>query len=172
MAARGVPMDVAAHLQKNPLFYHHMVELRDRFGLTVIVKNEAFRLVPRALAAGRVVALVSDQNMRRRGIFVDFFGKKASTMPALAVLAARTGASVLPTYTYRDRDLIHHHCVVLPEIQIDREHKDSRDSIVQNTQKFTGALESIADQHPDQWLWIHKRWRTRPKGEKVSPLTY
>jgi len=117
--------------------------------------------------------MLLDQNMTHNdGVFVDFFGHKASTMPALAVLAARTGAAVLPTYTYRDPDLIRHHCAVLPEIQIDRGHKDSTDSIVLNTQKFTSALESIVDQHPDQWLWIHKRWKTRPEGESVSPFKY
>ena len=69
-------------------------ELQDRLGLTVIVKNDAFRLVPQALAAGRVVALIADQNIRKRGVFVDFFGKAAATAKGPALFALRTGAPV------------------------------------------------------------------------------
>ena len=102
-----------AHLQKNPLFYRHMAELRGRLGLTVIVKNEAFRLVPQALAAGRVVALIADQNMRKRGVFIDFFGRAAATAKGPSLFALRTGAPVFlgvavrkPGYPSRYRVII------------------------------------------------------------------
>jgi len=147
--------------------------IRDGNGVPTIPRRNSMKTILRLLKKNEFVGVMLDQNMTKNdGVFVDFFGQKASTMPALAVLAARTGAAVLPAYTYRDPDLIRHHCVALPEIQIDGEHKDSTDSTVQNTQKFTSVLESIVDQHPDQWLWIHKRWKTRPEGESLSPFKY
>ena len=96
VAVRGVPMDVAAHLQKNPLFYRHMVELQDRLGLTVIVKNQAFRLVPAGPRRGPMWSpSIADQNIRKRGVFVDFFGKAAATAKGPALFALRTGCSGL-----------------------------------------------------------------------------
>ena len=169
VAARGVPMDVVAHLQKNPLFYRHMVERQDRLGLTVIVKNEAFRLVPQALAAGRVVALIADQNIRRRGVFVDFFGRAAATARGPALFALRTGAPVFlgvavrkPGYPSRYRVIIER--VPLREGGSGGERATSVDVIRDLTQRHISRLEARIREAPSQYFWQHRRWKTRPEG--------
>jgi KDO2-lipid IV(A) lauroyltransferase len=161
VAARGVPMDVAAHLQKNPLFYRHMVELRRRLGLTVIVKNEAFRLVPQALAAGRVVALISDQNMRKRGIFVDFFGRAAATAKGPALFALRSGAPVFLGVAVRKEGYPSRYRVIIERVPVGQE-APSADAIRDLTQRHVSMLEARIREAPSQYFWQHRRWKTRP----------
>ena len=164
VAARGVPMDVAAHLQKNPLFYHHMVELRDRLGLKVIVKNEAFRLVPQALAAGRVVALISDQNMRKRGVFVDFFGRAAATAKGPALFALRTGAPVFLGVAVRKRGYPSRYRVIIERVPV-MEAAPTANAIHDLTQRHVSRLEARIRETPNQYFWQHRRWKTRPEPE-------
>ncbi len=161
VAARGVPMDVAAHLQKNPYFYRHMVALRDRLGLTVIVKNEAFRLVPKALAAGRVVALIADQNIRKRGVFVDFFGRTAATVKGPALFALRTGAPVFLGMAVRERGYPSRYRVIIEPIPFE-ERTPGADAIRDLTQRHVSRLEARIREAPKQYFWQHRRWKTRP----------
>ncbi len=168
VAARGVPMHVAAHLQKNPLFYRHMVELRNRLGLTVIVKNEAFRLVPKALAAGRVVALISDQNMRKRGVFVDFFGRAAATAKGPALFALRTGAPVFLGVAVRKRGYPSRYRVIIERVPVE-EGAPSADAIRDLTQRHVSRLEARIRETPNQYFWQHRRWKTRPERAPEPP---
>ena len=161
-AVRGVPMDVAAHLQKNPLFYRHMVELRGRLGLTVIVKNEAFRLVPQALAAGRVVGLISDQNMRKRGVFVDFFGRAAATAKGPALFALRTGAPVFLGVAVRKPGYPSRYRVIVERVPVGKGAPDA-DAIRDLTQRHVSRLEARIREAPSQYFWQHRRWKTRPE---------
>ena len=162
VAVRGVPMDVAAHLQKNPLFYRHMVERQDRLGLTVIVKNEAFRLVPQALAAGRVVALIADQNMRKRGVFVDFFGRPAATAKGPALFALRTGAAVFLGVAVRKPGYPSRYRVMIEPVPVD-EGARGADAIRELTQRHVSILEARIREAPSQYFWQHRRWKTRPE---------
>ena len=162
VAARGVPMDVAAHLQKNPLFYRHMAELRDRFGLTVIVKNEAFRLVPQALAAGRVVALIADQNMRKRGVFVYFFGRAAATAKGPALFALRTGAPVFFGVAVRKPGYPSRYRVIIERVPVGGG-APTADAIRDLTQRHVSKLEARIRETPNQYFWQHRRWKTRPE---------
>ncbi len=161
MAVRGVPMDVVAHLQKNPLFYRHMVELRERLGLTVITKNAAFRLVPRSLAAGRVVALIADQNIRKRGIFVDFFGKAAATAKGPALFAHRTGAPVFLGVAVRRPGYPSRYRVIIEPVTVG-EGVPGADVIRDLTQQHVSGLEALIREAPAQYFWQHRRWKTRP----------
>ena len=162
VAARGVPMDVAAHLQKNPLFYRHMAELRDRLGLTVIVKNEAFRLVPQALAAGRVVALIADQNMRKRGVFVYFFGRAAATAKGPALFALRTGAPVFFGVAVRKPGYPSRYRVIIERVPVGGG-APTADAIRDLTQRHVSKLEARIRETPNQYFWQHRRWKTRPE---------
>ena len=162
VAVRGVPMDVAAHLQKNPLFYRHMVELQDRLGLTVIVKNEAFRRVPQALAAGHVVALIADQNIRRRGVFVDFFGRAAATAKGPALFALRTGAPVFLGVAVRKRGYPSRYRVIIERVPVE-EGARGADAIRDLTQRHVSRLEAHIREAPSQYFWQHRRWKTRPE---------
>jgi KDO2-lipid IV(A) lauroyltransferase len=165
MAARGVPMDVAAHLQKNSLFYRHMVELRDRLGLTVIVKNDASRLVPRALAAGRVVALIADQNIRKRGIFVDFFGRQAATAKGPALFALRSGAPVFLGVAVRKPGFPSRYDVSIEALPVLP--ASGAQAIRDLTQQHVARLEAQIRKAPNQYFWQHRRWKTRPEPDAI-----
>ena len=166
-AARGVPMDVAAHLQKNPFFYRHLVERQDRLGLTVIVKNEAFRLVPRALSAGRVVALIADQNMRKRGVFVDFFGRAAATAKGPALFALRAGAPVFLGVAVRKRGHPSRYRVSVERVPVP-EGPYGAQAVHELTQRHVSRLEAHIREAPDQYFWQHRRWKTRPEPSPRS----
>lgn len=147
--------------------------IRDDNGVTTIPRNKSMKQILKALKANEVVVVMLDQNMTRdEGVFAEFFGYQACSMPALAILAERSGAPILPMGCYRDPDFVHHHCLFLPEIKLENIHENRGANIVHNTQRFNNVLESIIRDYPDQWIWIHKRWRTRPDGEERSPFFY
>ena len=145
--------------------------IRDDNGVTTIPRRNSLKDIIQLLAKNEVIVVMIDQNMKAsEGVFVDFFGQQACTLPGLAVLAARTDAAILPIYCYRDDDLKHHHTVVLPEVEYEHKYDKARANIIHNTARFSKVLESIISEHPEQWLWIHKRWKTRPPKEGSSPI--
>ena len=138
-------------------------------GVNTIAKSNSIKEILKRLRNNEAVAFVLDQNTAtKEGVFVDFFGKPACTMPALSVIAERTGAAILPMYIYRDDDLIHHHVVVYPRIELERKYDNAQENTVHNTERFTKILENMIRDHPDQWLWIHKRWRSQLRQTNES----
>jgi Kdo2-lipid IVA lauroyltransferase/acyltransferase len=135
--------------------------LRERSGIELVDKRNALRPVLGALKRGRMVALLLDQNAaRREGIFVSFFGRPASTSKSLAVLAVRTGTPVVPIFIYRER--VHEHRVVIhPSFGVTSV-GDSEQAVAELTQRCATATEAAIVAAPDQWLWVHNRWRTQP----------
>src|SRR4029077_4448317 len=97
-------------------------------------------------------------------VFVDFFGKMASTTTGIARVALHTGAAVGPGYAVWDQSLRKYRLRFEPPIELIRTGDAERD-VFENTQKFTKVLEEIIRKHPQQWVWVHGRWKTRPKGE-------
>jgi KDO2-lipid IV(A) lauroyltransferase len=135
--------------------------LRRRSGIELVDKRAALRPVLGALNRGRIVALLLDQNAsRREGIFVSFFGRPASTSKSLAVLAVRTRTPVVPIFIYRER-LHEHRLVIHPSFSVDIE-GDSEQAVAELTQRCATTTESAIAAAPDQWLWVHNRWRTQP----------
>jgi KDO2-lipid IV(A) lauroyltransferase len=163
-AARGVPMDVVAHRQKNPLFDDYLVETRRRLGLTVMVKNDGLRLARRSLAEGRVAAFVADQNIRRRGIFVDFFGRSAATPKGPAMFALRSGAPVFLGTAVRLPGWPSRYKVRAERIPVSRD-LPVDEAITEITQHYTSLLEQRIREAPEQYFWQHRRWKTRPDSE-------
>ena len=163
-AARGVPMDVVAHRQKNPLFDRYLVETRARLGLTVMVKNDALRLARRSLAAGRVAAFVADQNIRRRGVFVDFFGSAAATPKGPAMFALRSGAPVFLGTAVRLPGWPSRYKVRAERVPV-RHDLPVDEAILELTQRYTSILEQRIREAPEQYFWQHRRWKTRPSPE-------
>ena len=97
-------------------------------------------------------------------VFVDYFGMKAATSDGLARVAMATGAPVLPAFILREGAGPRHVVKILPAIEVVRG-RDRDESIRENTQRFTAAIEAVVREHPTQWNWIHRRWKTRPPGE-------
>ena len=133
-----------------------------RAGLHVIPKRNSLNAVCEALENNHAVVFVMDQHASvhsKEGIMVDFFGKKAGTYRSLAMLAKYTGAPVVPAQTYRDEQGQH----VLQFFDAiafeEKEEWNKQETLIHNTRAYNEALERMILLHPDQWLWMHKRWK-------------
>jgi KDO2-lipid IV(A) lauroyltransferase len=107
-----------------------------------------------------------DTNMTPpQGVFVDFFGTPACTASGLARIALRTDAAVVPGFTVWERQLRKYVLRFEPALELIRTGDEETD-IVANTAMFTKVIENYVRRYPDQWLWVHRRWKTRPNGEE------
>ncbi|MFP4624379.1 MAG: lysophospholipid acyltransferase family protein [Gemmatimonadota bacterium] len=166
IAARGIPLDVVAQRQKNPLFDALITRAREQLGMTVIRKGGATKAALRSLERGRVVALVADQDARRRGVFVPFFGRPASTHRGPAVLALRSGAPVFMGTAARRAGGRYE--VTIREVPVP-EAGDPEERADRLTADLTAALEAAVRADPGQYLWQHRRWKTRPGNGGGAP---
>ena len=138
--------------------------LRRRTGVEVIDKRGALRPVLEALRRGRMVGILMDQNAaRREGVFVKFFGHPASTSRSIALLAVRTGAPVVPIFARRAGGT--RHTVVIRPALAPPLVNDSEAAVVELTARCTAEIEAVIREVPEQWLWSHDRWRTRPAAD-------
>ncbi len=130
-----------------------------------IDKNKSARAILKVLADGGTVGILSDHNTAlEEGVFVDFFGIPASTTSGLARIALRTDAAVVPGFLFWDDSLRKYRLRFEPPVELARTGDEEAD-VRENTQRFTRVIEDFVRAHPDQWLWVHKRWKTRPPGE-------
>jgi Kdo2-lipid IVA lauroyltransferase/acyltransferase len=140
---------------------------RTMYGNKTVDKDNFVRGLLSAMHAGEVVGVLMDTNMTPpQGIFVDFFGIPACTASGLARIALRTAAAVVPTFTIWDKAAGKYRLRFDPEVELVRS-GDLEADIVANTQKFTSIIEAYVRKYPEQWLWVHRRWKTRPPGEKA-----
>ena len=166
LSAFGYPFDFLVRRIENPAIERLIEETRTRFGNRTIDKRGAARSMLATLRKGGLLGLLVDINVvRDKGIFVDFFGVPASTTFMAAKLALRTGAPILPVFAPWEERRRRFVISIGAPLTIERS-GDEREDIRQLTSNFTKIVEDCVRRHPDQWLWIHKRWRTRPKGEK------
>ncbi len=141
-------------------------EYRSMHGNKVVEKDNFVRGLLSAMHAGEVVGVLMDTNMTPpQGIFVDFFGIPACTASGLARIALRTDAAVVPTFTIWDSALGKYRLRFDPAVELART-GDLEADIKANTQKFTSIIEEYVRKYPEQWLWVHRRWKTRPPGEQ------
>jgi KDO2-lipid IV(A) lauroyltransferase len=161
----GYPMSFLKRNVDNPLVEALAESRRARFGNRGIDKRGSVREVLKTLKAGGVVGILADLNAaREEGLFVDFFGLPACTTAGVATLALRTGAVVLPGYLLWDEARrIHRLHFEKPLATINT--GNQKEDVQANTARYTAALEAVIRRQPDQWLWIHRRWKTRPAGE-------
>lgn len=157
----GYPLSVIARPLDSALLDRIVTRFRERSGTEVIAKRRALPEVLDALRRQRMVAILLDQNAtRREGVFVPFFGRPASTSKSLALLALRTGVPVVPVFIHREPDGSHR-VIVEPEIQPSRTGALEED-VAALTAAFTRCVERAVRRWPEQWFWMHDRWRTRP----------
>ena len=153
------PMSVLARPLDNPLLHQLLESVRTSTGNSVIYRRGAIRRVLRALDANQAVAVLIDQHIQSAdAVYVDFFNRPAATTSALAALALRTGAPVVPVFALplpggRFR-MIYEHAVDPPS-------EDGPDAVREFTQRCTDVLEMYVRRYPDMWLWMHRRWRAR-----------
>jgi KDO2-lipid IV(A) lauroyltransferase len=131
-----------------------------------IDKNRSARAMLSVLDAGGTVGLLMDHNTsREEGVFVDFFGVPACTSTGLARIASRTEAAVVPGFLFWDDAVRKYRLRFEPAVELART-GDTEQDVRENTARFNRVIEDYIRQHPDQWLWVHKRWKTRPPGEE------
>lgn len=160
MALRGLKPNIIGTTLKDPRLNDLLVNYRNAYGAIAIERGkETFRLI-KALKLGGAVAILIDQDTKVKSVFVDFFGMKASTPVGAAVLALKTGAAIVPTSVYLGTDN-KQHMEILPEIEVISTGNEELDIVV-NTQRFTNFIEQQVRKHPEQWVWMHERWKTRP----------
>jgi KDO2-lipid IV(A) lauroyltransferase len=130
-----------------------------------IFKNESARVMLKVLKEAGTIGILADQNtMPDEGVFVDFFGKTASTTSGIARVALHTEAAVVPGYAVWDENSRKYRLCFEPAVELIRTGDTERD-VFENTQKFAKVIEEIIRKYPEQWVWVHGRWNTRPEGE-------
>jgi KDO2-lipid IV(A) lauroyltransferase len=164
-ALYGFPLHYMARPIENARIDALVNGYRCRTGNQPIFKNESARAMLKILKDAGTIGILADQNtMPEEAVFVDFFGKTASTTTGIARVALHTDAAVVPGYAVWDESLQKYRLRFEPPVELIRTGSAERD-ILENTQRFTKVLEGIIRKYPDQWVWVHGRWNTRPQGE-------
>jgi len=158
--ARGFPVEFLVGEQSNTLVDDLMNGLRAKAGIGIISRGAGARGIFGSLKKGRMVAILSDQDARKHGVFADFFGIPASTFPGAAQFAYRTGAPISFCYIVRQADESHE-TIFLPPIIVDTS-ADKDEEILRLTAAHVKALEDAVRKHPDHYFWAHRRWKTKP----------
>ena len=153
-----------AHLSGGHL---ELARRRTRFGNRLIAKREAARDILRTLRAGGTVAILVDQNVaREEAVFVPFFGRLAATPRAAADLALRFGAAVIVVTCHRRGPRARDgHRLEVEEVPVHADAEDREAEVVRLTAACTAVQERAIRRHPDEWVWMHQRWKTRPPAE-------
>ncbi|HXN98197.1 MAG TPA: lysophospholipid acyltransferase family protein [Candidatus Acidoferrales bacterium] len=159
------------HFLVRPIANRRVDELINHYrclsGNQPIEKNKSARSILRILADGGTVGILSDHNtVLEESVFVDFFGIPASTTSGLARIALRTGAAVVPGFLSWDSARRKYRLRFEPAIEL-AQTGDEESDVRENTARFTKTIEDYVRAYPEQWLWVHKRWKTRPPGEKA-----
>jgi Kdo2-lipid IVA lauroyltransferase/acyltransferase len=159
IAGRGYPVSVIMKRQSNRYVNNLIEKLRMSFGMELIYKSKAGFPVLRALKKNRIVAFVADQDAGRNGIFVNFMGRPASTAqgPARFALSSNSSAIIFTGVREKDGKI---KIIISPPLNFDY-NKENKSAVYHNTGKWTKAIEEYIKQYPEQYFWMHRRWKTR-----------
>lgn len=167
LATLGFPLTAVMRPLDNPYLNRFLMDVRARRGLKLLYKKGASASAADVLRNGGVLGFIADQNAGRKGLFVDFFGVKASTYKSIGLLAIEHEVPIVVGCARRTSEKFRYEIdcdrVVLPE-----EWKGRDDPLMWITQEYSAALERLIRVAPEQYLWIHRRWKSRPKGEEVA----
>ena len=157
----GYPLTVITKLKNRDTAVNRLWErMRDRAGMKTVPSHNAYRACVKALKKNELVGFMLDQNRpAEQAVFVEFFGKPAATTPGLAFMSAQSGAPVVPVFMHRTPEGRHQ-----LEVQAALEPPPDREeaTILAHTARYTKIIEDEVRRHPEQWLWWHKRWKSRP----------
>lgn len=164
----GHPLRIVIRSLDNPYLNTMVDRYRTRHGNQTFSKQDFARGLLSALRNRETVGILMDTNMTPpQGAFVDFFGVPAYTATGAARVALHTDAAVVPALTIWDKALRKYRIRFDPALKLIRTGNKEAD-VVENTAAFTKVIENYATRYPEQWLWVHRRWKTRPPGE--APL--
>jgi KDO2-lipid IV(A) lauroyltransferase len=157
-ALMAEPMNVVVRPLDNPILDEFVERRRAGSGNRILAKSDYLRRAIEALRRNEAVGVLIDQDAGPDGVFVDFFGRRASATPAFAKLAHRTGAAIIPGFALwnaRERRYVLRFSPIV----------ETTGDAARDTQTLHSILEGAIRQYPDQWMWLHRRWKTRPPGE-------
>ena len=164
-ALYGYPLKFIVRPIDNPRVEELISNYRTLSGNVPIGRRSAARDILKALRQNEAVGILFDQNTTRsEGVFAEFFGIPAATTPAIALFAQRAGAAVIPGFLIWDEKLGKHRLRLDPPVELINT-GDLDQDVLENTKRFNRVLEEYVRKYPEQWLWIHRRWKTRPEGE-------
>jgi KDO2-lipid IV(A) lauroyltransferase len=164
MSLRGLKPSIIGTPLKDERLNELLFNYRNSYGAVAVERGKETLRLLRSLKSGGLVAILIDQDTKVKSRFVDFFGKPASTPVGAAILALKTGAAVVPTYIFLGEDGLQH-MHILEEIPLVYTGNEEQDMIT-NTQNYTRFIEEKIRERPEQWVWMHERWKTKP-GEEV-----
>ena len=153
----NLPFSVIVKPLRNPLVYEWMNNFRTKFGNEVVPLGISIRKTYQTLKQKKVVAMVADQRGPREGVKVDFFGRKVSVYTGPAALALKTGAPLICGIAVRQKD--YKYKMELVEISQKNLPAAEEDKILEISQRYTSYLEKVIRENPEQWLWMHNRWK-------------
>lgn len=163
-AMHGHQIGLVHHTQRFLAGDALMTFARERCGVEILRKHSAARAVLKALRTGELVGVPFDQNAKRsEAVWVPFFGEPAATTSGLARVVAMSGAPVVPAFIVREPDGRHHRIEIQDQIPIQRT-GDAEADVLENTGRFVKVIENMVRRYPEQFLWTHRRYRTRPRG--------
>lgn len=158
----GYPVNYVVTSQQNPRVEKLMDKLRESTGAKIIKRQEAVKGVLKALKKNELVAILADQDAHQAGVFVPFFRRLSSTPKGAATFALRAGSDLIFIESYR-QDL-NKLKIIAELISRDNLPDNREDAIIELTRRFTSRLEEAVRKHPEQWFWMHRRWKTSPEN--------
>jgi KDO2-lipid IV(A) lauroyltransferase len=161
----GYPMSMVIRRLDNARLDRYVNRIRCLYGNRVLHKDDFARGLIGAMRKGDTVGILMDTNMTPpQGVFVDYFGHQACTASGLARVAVKTGAAVLPGFMVWEEAAKAYVLRFGERLQL-ADTNDAEADVLRNTQLCTAAIEAWVRRYPDQWLWVHRRWKTRPPGD-------
>ena len=160
-AQHGFPLRVVGRSISDPRLDRLIVDIRNKAGYFNISRGKQTREILTALKNGYAIGMLIDQDTRVKGVFVDFFNKKAHTPIGPVVLARKFNIPIIPMFMYLKEDLTYRVECFPPVEQVDTGNREA--DIITNTQRCTDVYERIIRQHPEQWAWMHRRWKKQPE---------
>ena len=163
---QGYPMGMVIRRLDNPLVDEFVNRIRCLHGNKVLHKDDFARGLISSMRSGETVGILMDTNMTPpQGVFVLFFNHMACTASGMARVALKTGAAVVPGFLLWEQSEQRYVLRFGPRIEL-VDTGDAEQDAIANTAKFTAVIEAYIRRYPDQWLWMHRRWKTRPPGEE------
>jgi Kdo2-lipid IVA lauroyltransferase/acyltransferase len=179
----GFRTHAIARVLDNPYLERYALHFRQSTGQTIVAKNDDFERLTAALKAGGKVATLADQDAGPRGVFVDFFGRPASTHKAVALMAIEFDAVMVvigvprvkredhaqhPDFDAADPLAPLYYAVECADVIDPREYASDPNAVKAMTQRYTAALEALIRKHPEQYFWLHRRWKHQPKAKQAK----
>jgi KDO2-lipid IV(A) lauroyltransferase len=161
----GFPSYAIARRLDNPYLDRFLTRFRRNTGQTLLDKSGDFERIEGVLAGGGILGTLADQDAGQRGLFVDFFGRPASTHKAVALLALEHNAPLVVTGVPRVGEPMRYR-VEVEDVIYPEEYAGRPDAVRAITLRFTAALERLVRRHPEQYFWLHRRWKHQPKAKK------